>query len=169
MANANELEFAPVSLEDLDIIAALEAISFHPDEAASKEQLAKRIGYATQEDDALMAVARYHGQLVGYIATTLTNASLVTDESMSSHEPGGQTVCLHGVCIAPEYRGRGWAVALMRYWIQQLKRKNKYKRIALLSRPQLTGLYETVGFRTLGKSQVVHGPEPWYDCILDLS
>ncbi|KAG0169960.1 hypothetical protein DFQ28_003331 [Apophysomyces sp. BC1034] len=163
-----DFEFSPVSIEDLDTIAALESLSFHPDEAASKEQLEKRIGYAVQTDDALMAVTRHNGELVGYITTTLTTAPLVTDESMSNHDPSGKTVCLHGVCTAPEYRGRGLAGALMRHWIQQLKKTNKYTRIALLSRPDLTGLYESVGFKTLGKSEVVHGPDPWYDCVLDI-
>jgi arylalkylamine N-acetyltransferase len=111
--------------------------------------------------------------------TTLTNADLVTDESMSFHESDGKTICLHSVCVSPDYRKQGIATKLMTKWIEQLKQvnaqeeeqgnnKKKYTRIALLSRPQLTGLYESVGFKNIGTSKVVHGPEPWIDCVLDL-
>jgi ribosomal protein S18 acetylase RimI-like enzyme len=171
-----KLIYTPATLADLDIINEYEQISYHPDEAASKEQLERRIGYASESGPELFTVARNvdNDQVVAFLCTTLTTADLVTDESMSVHEPNGQTICLHSVCVSPDYRKQGIATKLMTKWIEQLKNVNegledkKYTRIALLSRPRLTGLYESVGFKNIGVSKVVHGPEPWIDCVLDL-
>lgn len=166
----------PATLADLDIVSEYEEKSYHPDEAASKEQLERRIHYAAESGPELFTVARNteNNQVVGFLCTTLTTSDLVTDESMSKHEPNGKTVCLHSVCVSPDYRKQGIATRLMSTWIKQLEEVNakqvtkKYNRIALLSRPRLVGLYESVGFKNVGVSKVVHGPEPWIDMILEL-
>jgi arylalkylamine N-acetyltransferase len=174
-----KLIYTPATLADLDIISEYEQMSYHPDEAASRDQLERRIGYASQSGPELFTVARNieDDQVVAFLCTTLTNSDLVTDESMSVHEAQGKTICLHSVCVSPNYRKQGIATKLLTKWIEQLKQinalqevssKKKYTRIALLSRPKLTGLYESVGFKNIGTSNVVHGPEPWIDCILDL-
>lgn len=171
-----KLTYTPATLGDLDIVNAYEQISYHPDEAASREQLERRIGYASESGPELFTVARdiENDKVVGFLCSTLTTADLVTDESMSVHELDGKTICLHSVCVSPDYRKQGIATKLMTTWIEQLKQVNakehekKYKRIAIMSRPNLLGLYESVGFKNIGVSKVVHGPEPWIDCILEL-
>lgn len=171
------LTYTPATLADLDIVNEYEQISYHPDEAASRTQLERRIGYASESGPELFTVARdiETDKVVGFLCSTLTEGDLVTDESMSVHNPKGTTVCLHSVCVSPDHRKQGIATKLMTNWIEQLKEANakeqekkKYKRVALLSRPNLIGLYESVGFKNIGVSKVVHGPEPWYDCILEL-
>ncbi|KAG2237009.1 acyl-CoA N-acyltransferase [Thamnidium elegans] len=171
-----KLTYTPATLADLDIVNQYEQVSYHPDEAASREQLERRIGYASESGPELFLVARdiETDQVVGFLCSTLTTGDLVTDESMSVHERNGRTICLHSVCVSPDYRKQGIATKLMTKWIEQLKQVNtkeeekKYNRIALLSRPNLIGLYESVGFKNIGVSKVVHGPEPWFDCILEL-
>ncbi|KAI9470454.1 acyl-CoA N-acyltransferase [Zychaea mexicana] len=165
---SSTLSYKPATLAHLDVIADLEAKSYHPDEAASREQLANRIKYATESDPNLFLVAWQGETIAGFVCTTLGAAPLVTDESMKAHDPNGKTVCLHSVCVNPQVRRQKVATRLMAHWIQVLKDSSKYNRIALLSRPNLIGLYESVGFKNSGKSQVVHGPDPWYDCILEL-
>ncbi|CEP14980.1 hypothetical protein [Parasitella parasitica] len=171
------LAYNSATLEDLNIIHEYEQASYHPDEAASREQLERRINYASQSGPELFTVCRNlddNGKVIAFLCTTLTCADLVTDESMSKHDPEGKTICLHSVCVSPDHRKQGIATRLMLTWIEQLKKINavntpqKYKRIALLSRPKLVGLYESVGFKKIGVSEVVHGPEPWIDCILEL-
>lgn len=175
-----KLVYIPATLADLDIISEMEQMSYHPDEAASREQLERRIGYASQSGPELFTVARNiednKEEVVAFLCTTLTRADLVTDESMGVHEPTGKTICLHSVCVSPNYRKQGIATKLLTKWIEQIKQINaqqqednkKYTRIALMSRPKLIGLYESVGFKNVGVSKVVHGPEPWIDCILEL-
>ncbi|KAI8378027.1 acyl-CoA N-acyltransferase [Radiomyces spectabilis] len=171
---SEEYTFEPAQLADLDRVHQLESSSYHPDEAASRQQLENRIGFAAMSDPALFTVMRCQGNIIGFICSTLTNNDLVTDESMSVHDPQGQTVCLHSVTIDHAYRRRGLAQAILNKWIDELRNvhdrrpEQKYKRIALLSRPYLLPLYESVGFKTLGQSVVQHGPEPWFDCIIDL-
>ncbi|KAI7901959.1 acyl-CoA N-acyltransferase [Cokeromyces recurvatus] len=171
----------PATLDDLDIIHQYEEASYHPDEAASRKQLENRIIYASKSGPELFTVARDMDsddqKVIAFLCTTLTNADLVTDESMSVHEPNGKTICLHSVCVSPDYRHKGIGTKLLSTWIKELKDINKangngqgkkYNRIALLSRPKLVSFYENVGFKKIGTSEVVHGPEPWIDCILDL-
>jgi arylalkylamine N-acetyltransferase len=53
-----KLIYTPATLADLDIINEYEQISYHPDEAASREQLERRIGYASESGPELFTVAR---------------------------------------------------------------------------------------------------------------
>ncbi|KAG1448079.1 hypothetical protein G6F56_009050 [Rhizopus delemar] len=167
-----KLTYTPATLADLDIVSKYEEESYHPDEAASKEQLRTRIGYASHSGPELFMVARDSDKIAGFLCSTLTHSDLVTDESMSAHEPEGRTICLHSVCVAPDMRKRGIATDLLKNWIAQLKeintQKKKYDRIAIMSRPSLMSFYENVGFVNKGQSKVVHGPEPWIDCVLEL-
>ncbi|KAI9257916.1 acyl-CoA N-acyltransferase [Sporodiniella umbellata] len=167
-----ELTYTPATLDHLKIISQYEQESYHPDEAASEQKFRDRIGYAAQSGPELFLVAQISGQVAGFVCSTLSHEELVTDESMESHEHGGRTVCLHSVCVSPSLRHKGIATQLLKHWISLLRKVNreqrKYNRISLLSRPTLLKLYENVGFVNLGKSKVVHGPEPWFDCILEL-
>ncbi|KAI7875143.1 acyl-CoA N-acyltransferase [Lichtheimia hyalospora FSU 10163] len=164
-----DLIYEPAKVDDVDVITALETESYHPDEAASREQLVNRIQYALTTDANLFMVARRSSdrELVGFVCTTLSKDSLVTDESMKTHDPQGKTVCLHSVCVSPNARRQKIASRLMKHWIEVIRNENRYQRIALLSRHNLIPLYESVGFKTLGKSLVVHGPDPWYDAVID--
>ncbi|KAL0081389.1 acyl-CoA N-acyltransferase [Phycomyces blakesleeanus] len=174
MSFLESLKFEPACLLDLDVIDHLEQTSYHPDEAATREKLKNRIEYAAHSGPELFLVAKDKETIVGFVCTTLSRSDLLTEESMDVHDPEGKTVCLHSVCVAPEYRKRGVATHLLNTWIGILRHHNelqtpkKYERVAILSRPNLLSLYGSVGFKNLGKSEVVHGPEPWYDCILEL-
>lgn len=165
-----DLIYEPAKEDDLDVITAIETASYHPDEAATREQLANRIQYALTSDINLFMVARRSSdrELVGYVCNTLSKDPLVTDESMKTHDPEGKTVCLHSVCVSPNARRQKIASRLMKHWIEIIRNEKRYQRIALMSRPNLIPLYESVGFKTLGKSSVVHGPDPWYDAVIDL-
>ncbi|KAI8973463.1 hypothetical protein BDF20DRAFT_823712 [Mycotypha africana] len=123
--------------------------------------------------------ALLNDEIVGFVCTSLTTSDLVTDESMSVHEPTGKTICLHSVCTSPDHREKGIATQLLRQWIDRIKIVNeefrkehdgekKYNRIAMISRPALLGLYGRVGFKELGISPIIHGPDPWIDAVLDL-
>ncbi|KAG2221204.1 hypothetical protein INT45_000244 [Circinella minor] len=171
------LVFKPATLTDLDIISTIETQSYHPDEAASREQIAHRMNYAIDGDPHLFYTAwleqennnnnKEEKTLAGFVCTTLGSTTLVTDESMKVHDPNGKIVYLHSVCVHPQARRQKVATRLMTHWIQLLEKSKKYDRIALIARENLIGLYESVGFKYLGKSQVVHGPDPWFDMVLD--
>ena len=169
------LVFKPATLADLDIVSDIETQSYHPDEAASREQIANRMKYAADCHPNLFYAAWLEQNeeddkektLAGFVCTTLGSTPLVTDESMKVHDPNGKVVYLHSVCVNPQVRRQKVATRLMTHWIQLLKESKKYDRIALIARENLIALYESVGFKYLGKSQVVHGPDPWFDMVLD--
>lgn len=186
----SDLSYRHSKPDDLDTIANLEASSYDPSEAASRESISKRIEIA-QSRPALFLVATSHTVIencdmelgvctqeevetvIAFVNATLTNSELVTDESMQTHDENGKTVAIHSVCVAPQYRGQGLAEKLLNHYLDGLRAANSgdikhYKRVALLSRQNLIGLYEKVGFKCIGQSSVVHGPEPWFDCVLDL-
>ncbi|KAI8879805.1 acyl-CoA N-acyltransferase [Backusella circina FSU 941] len=170
-----ELKYGVATLDDLPVITALEAESYHPDEAASPEQLKNRLGYASESGKELFYVAReaVSNEVVAFVCNTLSSSPLLTDESMSQHEVNGKTICLHSVCVSLKARKQGVATRLLEDWIKTLRDINakgtkKYDRIALISRLNLIKLYGSVGFVELGKSHIVHGPDPWYDMVLEL-
>lgn len=186
----SDLSYRHSKPDDLDTIANLEAASYDPAEAASRENIAKRIHIA-QSRPALFLVATSHTVIencdmelgictqekvetvIAFVNATLTTTDLVTEESMEKHDDNGTTVAIHSVCVATQYRGQGLAEKLLNNYLDGLRAANSgdaklYKRVALLSRQPLIGLYEKVGFKCIGQSSVMHGPEPWFDCILDL-
>ncbi|KAI8070014.1 acyl-CoA N-acyltransferase [Gongronella butleri] len=164
------LTFTEATQHDLPRISELEASSYHVDEAASEERLRDRIGYALESPvpQLLFIVAKDKDEIVGYACSTLAVEDLVTDASMATHDPNGKTVCLHSVCVSPTRRKQGIASQILLHWIELHRQQRLYNRIALLSRPNLVPLYKSVGFVEIGQSDVVHGPIPWIDCILDL-
>ncbi|CAO3587121.1 unnamed protein product [Absidia cylindrospora] len=166
-----KLDYSPATLADLDVITDLEARSYTPDEAASKENIRLRIENSQKaaQPELLFLVARHVSTIVGFLCTTLADTDLVTEESMSENAPSGKTVCLHSVCVSPEHRHQGIATCLLKHWINMHRTAHLYRRIALLSRPTLISFYCSVGFQKIGLSPIVHGPEPWIDCILDIS
>ena len=93
---------------------------------------------------------------------------------MSEHVPGGNSVCIHSVCVSGDHRRKGIASALIKEYIARLERENdadsswRYRRLLLITHDRLRSFYESVGFEWLGKSDVVHGSEPWYEMRRDL-
>lgn len=111
--------------------------------------------------------------LVAYICSTLSSASSLTHESMSEHVPGGSTVCIHSVCVSGDHRHKGIGSALIKEYIARLERGNtdgswSYRLLLLITHDRLRRFYESSGFEWLGKSDVVHGSEPWYEMRRDL-
>lgn len=99
-------------------------------------------------------------QLIGYIVSTSTLSETLTHESMTLHENEGKTVCIHSVCVDKRYRRYGVATKLLKEYISLLKKSDnevKYKRCALLAHEYLIPLYQNVGFKLIGESEIVHG------------
>ncbi|KAL0042704.1 hypothetical protein WJX79_008208 [Trebouxia sp. C0005] len=116
--------FRPVEPTDLSRIKKLEAAGYPTDEAASPAALEFR---ASQASDLFMvAVAsgsvnnaqHLADTLVGYTCGTLTTADALTHESMSRHDPEGQTLCIHSVCVAAEHQRKGIARRMLKAYLQ---------------------------------------------------
>ncbi|KAF9131933.1 hypothetical protein BGW39_001099 [Mortierella sp. 14UC] len=115
--------------------------------------------------------------LVGYIVSTLVSGDNLTHDSMSSHDPSGNAVCIHSVCISSAFQRRGVATRMLKEYLQHLQRLNnsnshassaKLKRVLLIAHEHTIGLYSGVGFVLVGKSSVEHGPDPWFEMVHNL-
>ncbi|KAG0270646.1 hypothetical protein BGZ95_001621 [Linnemannia exigua] len=174
------LEFRLVSADQVPLAYAIEIEEYPESEAASLKNLIFRqdaapelfLGcYLRKEDDTSL--------LVGYIVSTLVSGDHLTHATMSSHDPSGDVVCIHSVCVASAFQRRGIATRMLKEYLQHLQRlsdKNKsnasssakYKRVLLIAHQHTTGLYRGVGFVMVGKSSVEHGPDPWFEMVYAL-
>ena len=136
---------------------AIETASYPADEAADEEKLALRIAQAPE-----YFWGAFAGDVLrGFVCGTLTTATDLTDESMSMHEPTGETLCIHSVVVDAEHRRQGLATWMLRSYIERVSELGVPKRIVLICKEYLLGFYESCGFVNRGPSDVVHGQDPW--------
>ncbi|TFY57296.1 hypothetical protein EVJ58_g7112 [Rhodofomes roseus] len=147
----------------------IEAAGYPPDEAASLDALKYR---QTHVPDlflgAYIAGVGIGRKLIGYVCATLSPASTLSHESMSTHIPGAPSVCIHSVCVAPTHRKQGIALALLQEYLARLERTGTYERVLLITHEELRGLYERAGFEWVGPSPVTHGSQPWFEMQREL-
>ena len=89
-AIAPERCFARVPLSEVDAAFALEVASYPADEAATLEKLQLR---SESAGDYFWGVSQ-GGTLQGFVCGTLTTGTMLTEESMSVHEPKVRGTCL---------------------------------------------------------------------------
>ncbi|CAG8475442.1 6811_t:CDS:2 [Ambispora leptoticha] len=149
----------------------LETQGYPPDEAASLEKLLFRKKVAPELFWGAYLPANPDNsqqKMIGFVVATLTTAPVLTEASMDwHHEPDGQTVCIHSVCVDNSFRRRGVASSLLQRFIEHC-RKLGYARIALISHEYLLKLYQKNGFVFKGESKIQHGSEKWFDLVLEL-
>ncbi|KAJ7595949.1 acyl-CoA N-acyltransferase [Mycena floridula] len=105
------------------------------------------------------------GQLVAYVCSTQSSEDSLTHSSMYRHVPDGPSVCIHSVCVSPEYRRKGVALALLREYISRLTSDQDapYERVLLLTHKELIPFYTKAGFHLVSLSSIEHGSRPWYE------
>ena len=204
------IRFERCRREDLARVTTMERASYPADEAASAVRLEMRqreageffmvaravdsmdssgegarasdaSGTAATERAALDADAR---SIVGYVCGTLASGDVLDESTMSSHDPSGDVLAIHSVCVDERFRRRGVAAsALAHYvarWIVHDETQNenddttttttKVRRVRLLCKENLIPFYERYGgFALEGASAVEHGAETWFDMVLDLA
>ena len=140
---------------DLSRIIALETASYPADEAASPEALTSRLENAGEYFRTMVE----GDEIIGFICGTRCDE--FTEESMAQHDPTGKYLAIHSVVVAGERRREGLASLALRWYADEMKCEMR-----LIAKAGLLGLYGKVGFRVLGKSKIVHGQDPWFDCAM---
>ena len=124
--------------------------------------------------------------LLGHIIATKHSASVVTDNAMdfpkdwrtnyqlvpstnTGHNETGQTVCLHSLCVHPDFQDLGLGRLLLLSYTQRIKDSGVADRIALICRERYIGFYESAGFSNLGESKCQYGGGVWYDMVMEFS
>ncbi|GAA6016120.1 hypothetical protein JCM11491_000674 [Sporobolomyces phaffii] len=156
------IAYRPLAADDVAKAYELESASYPPDEAASHASLAYR-----QEHASKYFLGAFEEELVGFICSTRTSSSTLTHESMETHEPSGQYLAIHSVCVSPRHRKRGIAKSLLEEYVNRVKSFDEVRGIRLIAKEGLVGMYERGGFTLKGKSQVVHGKDPWFELGID--
>ncbi|KAH6611883.1 hypothetical protein C7974DRAFT_86306 [Boeremia exigua] len=120
--------------------------------------------------------------LLGHVISTKSSSKLVTDDSMDypkdfrtkyqltpsiGHNEDGETVCLHSLCVHPDFASQGLGKMLLTSYVQRIRDSGVARRIALLCRERLVGFYESAGFKKVGPSKCQYGGGNWYDMVIE--
>ena len=146
-------------ISDLDDIAAVEEACFPPGTAATRDQILERLSLWPDHFWLLFV----DGLLVSFIAGMAADDEDLTDEMYADaglHREKGAWQMIFGVCTRPEYRGRGYADALMRRVISDSEDRGRLG-VVLTCREHMIPFYERYGFVQEGKSDSQHGGVSW--------
>lgn len=152
------------SLQDLDAIAAVEAVCFPPAEAADKDSLRRRL---TVYPDHFWLLWE-NDTLVGFVNGMVTQDPDLKDEMYNNadlHEETGPWQMIFGVDTIPAYRRQGCAALLLNRAISDAKAQGR-KGLVLTCKEPLIHYYAKFGFVNEGISQSVHGNVRWYQMRL---
>ncbi|KAL7284214.1 hypothetical protein ACG7TL_001496 [Trametes sanguinea] len=163
-----------VSEQELEDAHKIEARGYPEDEAGSLKTFRYRQSQAPE-----LFLGAYVPQtetggrkLIGYVCATLSPESTLTHASMSTHVPGSSSICIHSVCVDPDYRRKHFGLNLVKEFVSRAEHATRegagYERILLIAHEELRGFYEKAGFEWVGRSAVEHGSRPWYEMRRDL-
>lgn len=158
------MEIRKATVKDLDAVAAVEAACFPPAEAATREQLARRLaaygGHFLLLFDA--------GRLVGFIDGMVTEEkdladAMYDDETM--HREDGPWQMIFGLNTVPDRRREGIAARLMEAFIAEARREGR-SGVVLTCKAPLIPYYARFGFADEGVSRSEHGGVVWHQMRL---
>lgn len=152
--------------DDLDALTDLEARSFPPEEAATRERFRERL--AAYGDCFL--VLEKEGCVVGLIDGPVTNHETIVDEMYehaTCHDPKAKVQAVFGIAVDPAERRQGCGAMLMGAFIEKARREGREK-VILTCKEHLIHWYEKFGYVNMGVSRSVHGGARWYDMTLAL-
>lgn len=158
-------KFRNASVQDINEIASIESQGYPPDEAATLDSLQFR---QREAPEAFMVAHRHDqdkgGSIEGYVCGTCTDSSKLQHESMSNHVPHGKTLCIHSVCVRDNLKRRGLGSAMLETYLKHMPGALPHvKECRLICKEHLIGFYREAGFQLEGRSDVVHGKDPWYE------
>ncbi|CAM9592686.1 unnamed protein product [Ectocarpus sp. 4 AP-2014] len=174
------LEVRGLSEANLPKAVEIETASYPEDEAASPENM--RFRRTNADDFFLEATLKTAGEsggggggggeeeeLVGFVCGTCSQGEELSHESMHLHDPNGQTLCIHSVVVAEKFRRRGYATEMLKAYVESVALTQPgVRRVCLIAKAGLLGMYASCGFSLKGLSPVVHGKDPWFEMRIDL-
>lgn len=155
------LVFRNAQLRDLDVCHRIEASRYPEDEAASRENIEKRI-LAFAEG---FLVAERDGEVVGFVNGGATSKVDLADEeikAMIGHDPEGENLVIMSVVVDEGVAGTGVAGRLMTAYVARAWEQGR-KGIFLLCKTHLIPFYEKFGFHWVCKSSSTHGGAQWHE------
>ena len=160
------MQLRSASIDDVKMIADIEAACFPQAEAASYTQLQERFEAFPEN----FLVLEDKDQVIGFINGNTSSIKGLPDafyEDVHLHDPNGDYMTVFGLDVAPNYQHQGLAHQLMNGYINLAKQRHK-KGIFLTCKDHLIGFYEGFGYQHLGVSSSTHGDAKWNDMYLEI-
>jgi len=148
--------------------AALEAVCFPPEQAASPTSIAERMAHYA---DHFWLIEDESGTLLALVNGLCTNERDLSDEmyeNAAMHDPDGDWQMIFGVAPAPAAQGQGLATRLLRTVIET-SRTHGRRGLVLTCLDDLVPFYARLGFIDEGLSTSNHGGVPWHQMRLTLA
>lgn len=142
-------------------LAAIEAASFPPAEAASGKDVQTRMKVFPEN----FLVAEADGKAVGFINGGTTDKPYLPDElyhDAGLHRPDGAWQTVFGLSVLPEFRRHGIAAGLLDRFVTLAKERGK-EGVILTCKEHMIHYYEKHGFVKYGVADSCHGGATWYD------
>ncbi len=158
------LTVRPAVPEDLDRCDEIESAAFPPEQAASREDIRRRIGAYSGH----VLVGELDGRIVGHIMGPVIRQATISDDMFADtacHDPDSHFQAVFSLAVHPDYRRRGFGRDLMDALLVQARREGR-RGVTLTCRDERVGYYESFGFTDQGLSASVHGGVPWHDMLL---
>lgn len=158
-----EFEITRARKSDAEALAALEAVCFPPEEAATLAGFEARLDAF---GDWFFVAKTPDGEIIGMIDGMATDEASIADEMFedaSLHKPNGRVQTVFGLDVLPQWRHRGVAGALMDAFVEAAKQAGREK-VTLTCKKRLIGMYEHFGFRLIGRravSTAAHSGSTW--------
>lgn len=145
---------------DLDLLAAIEAASYPAAEGASRESLAGRLAAYPE----LFWLLEEEGSVRAFVNGFATNTPDLTDEMYDCpalYDPAGAWQMIFSVATAPDWRGRGYASALLTRMLADARAAGR-QGVVLTCKQALLPFYARFGFVDEGVSGSTHGGVVWH-------
>jgi ribosomal protein S18 acetylase RimI-like enzyme len=161
-----EILIRKVESQDLETCVQVEAKCFPPQEAASSQNIEKRLKLYPQG----FWVALDREEVVGFVNSGATDKEDISDEefkALSGHDPLGKNIVIFSLAVTPETQKQGIAHLLMNRFITESRALAK-KKILLLCKAPMISFYQRFGFCDAGESASTHGGAKWHEMQLIL-
>ncbi|CAM9238967.1 unnamed protein product, partial [Laminaria digitata] len=183
MLESKGLEVRELSEAKLAAAVEMECASYPSDEAASPEGMRFRRANAGAFflEATLKSVSHgivhwyagrggsHAGEMVSMVCGTCCQGEELSHESMDGHDPSGPTLCIHSVVVAESHRRKGYATTLLKAYLENVALNQPgVRRVCLIAKAGLLGMYALCGFALKGLSPIVHGKDPWFEMTIDL-
>nr|XP_055179054.1 serotonin N-acetyltransferase isoform X1 [Nyctereutes procyonoides] len=97
------------------------------------------------------------GRLVAFIIGSLWDEERLTQESLTLHRPGGDTIHLHVLAVHHTFRGQGKGSMLMWRYLYHLGSQPAVRRAVLMCEDALVPFYQSLGFHLVGPCAITLG------------
>lgn len=159
------ITYRQATLDDVTLLAALEARCFPLAEGAPLERIRDRVAkYADR-----FLIMLQDGKIVGMVNGLCTDEKDLTDEmyeDVNMHKDSGLWQMIFSVCIDPSLQGQGMGLVIVKKYIEEIIKHPSCKGIVLTCKEHLLHFYSKNGFVDEGVSASEHGGVVWHQMRL---